>query len=351
MATGTLFLSDSSQITTVSPIPNITGVSYFSHIHPPTRQQFSKWNVNLSSSWPTPPSLCNDLLTISNAVTSDGHPHPDPVFVLYATLCWYFHLPCPDYLAVPTGTPRNEWFVDIDRAGLFLEDEGIAAAEQAGLIHLVESEIPGDTTLRPRTYKRAIWQVSYPFLNLPTPVVYTTPGVGGAVRHPIRSRPQRRLYRRHIPALNSILTFRLAQLEDAPLVNKWMNVPRVAAFWGEEGTVDQTTDFLRRGLQKRHSFPVIGSWEDVVVRDGAVVESGVQEPFGYFEVYWVKEDVLGAYVDANDWERGIHVLVGEERFRGRERVRGWLGGLIHFCFLDDPRTMTVSTEPRVDNER
>jgi len=347
MATSTLFLSDSSQITTVSPIPNITGLSFFSHLHPPTRQHYSKWTVSLTSSFASPPSLSTDVLTITDAVTSDGSPHPDPVFVLYATLSWYFHLPTPTHPPTQPGAPQKEWAVNLDRSGLFAREEALAAAEQAGLILLFESTLP-DGSLLPRAMKRAFWQISYPFMKLPSPVVYT---VSEGVRHPIRPRPARNLYRRHVPSLNAILTFRLARLDDAPLVNRWMNMPRVSAFWGESGPVAKTADFLRRGLEKRHSFPVIGSWEDVVVRDGRVVESGKEEPFGYFEVYWVKEDPLGRYCDAQDWERGLHMLVGEERFRGSQRVRGWLGGLCHYCFCDDPRTMRVSLEPRVDNER
>ena len=85
--------------------------------------------------------------------------------------------------------------------------------------------------------------------------------------------------------------------------------------------------------------------------DGKLVETGKQEAFGYFEVYWVKEDRLGEYCNAENWERGLHVLVGEEKFRGEHRVRAWLGSLVHYCWLDDPRTMTVTLEPRADNDR
>jgi hypothetical protein len=72
---------------------------------------------------------------------------------------------------------------------------------------------------------------------------------------------------------------------------------------------------------------------------------------GILRFIGVKEDRLGQYCDAADWERGVHVLVGEERFRGEHRVKAWLGSLVHLCFLDDPRTMTVALEPRADNER
>jgi hypothetical protein len=112
----------------------------------------------------------------------------------------------------------------------------------------------------------------------------------------------------------------------------WLSNPRVSAFWGS-----YVPDFLTSALQSRHSFPVIGMW------DGA--------PFGYFEIYWVKEDVLGRHIgsDADDFDRGVHVLIGEDWARGR--VQTWLTSLVHWEFTADYRTMSVCVEPRVDNAR
>jgi hypothetical protein len=91
-------------------------------------------------------------------------------------------------------------------------------------------------------------------------------------------------------------------------------------------------------LSSRHSFPVIGCW------DG--------KPFGYFEIYWVKEDPLGKLMgDAGNFDRGIHCLVGEQELRGPHRLRAWLSALLHHCWLADNRTEVVLMEPRVDNEK
>ena len=97
---------------------------------------------------------------------------------------------------------------------------------------------------------------------------------------------------------------------------------------------------LRNGLNDKHSFPVIGCW------DG--------KPFGYFEIYWAKEDQIGRFVtgrESTHYDRGIHVLVGEQEFRGAHRVRVWLSSLVHYCWLADNRTQRVVCEPRVDNEK
>lgn len=117
-----------------------------------------------------------------------------------------------------------------------------------------------------------------------------------------------------------------------------MNDPRVSAAWGEGGPKEKQEKFLRNNLTSRHSFPVIGCW------DG--------KPFGYFEIYWVKEDRLGALIGgADNYDRGIHLLVGEQEYRGSHRVAIWLSALVHYCWLADPRTQTVMLEPRVDNEK
>ena len=127
---------------------------------------------------------------------------------------------------------------------------------------------------------------------------------------------------------------------DLDLLHNWMNDPRVSAAWGVSGPPEVQEEFLAQGLNDKHSFPVIGCW------DG--------KPFGYFEIYWVKEDPLGRHLtgkDGSDYDRGFHALVGEQEFRGQHRVKIWASALVHYCWLADPRTEKVLMEPRVDNEK
>lgn len=65
----------------------------------------------------------------------------------------------------------------------------------------------------------------------------------------------------------------------------------------------------------------------------------------------MKEDRLGGYLggDCGDFDRGIHVLVGEQEFRGPHRLKVWLNALVHLCLVGDSRTNVVMLEPRVDN--
>ncbi|RYN41315.1 hypothetical protein AA0113_g6783 [Alternaria arborescens] len=197
-------------------------------------------------------------------------------------------------------------------------------------------------------------------------------------RHPIRPKPPRQgeiLYTRYIPSVGQYLSFRVASISskalrhqgpvsspnrnsqiaasdsvapnmnsmnagmsDSEYLHKWMNDPRVSHFWGEAGPQSHQEEFLKNGLRSKNSFPVMGCW------DG--------KPFGYFEIYWVKEDNLGKYLPiVSDYDRGFHCLVGEQEFRGAHRVRIWLSALVHYCWLADNRTERVMLEPRVDNEK
>lgn len=206
-----------------------------------------------------------------------------------------------------------------------------------------------------------------------------------SIKHPIRPKPPAQgetFYTRYIPSVGQYLSFRVASTSptsppyrgpfptttlnflpprssvassgslilgassmsihacDLDLLHNWMNDPRVSAFWGANGPIEVQGEFLNNALNSRHSFPVIGCW------DG--------KPFGYFEIYYVKEDQLGRLLtdkDVSDWDRGFHGLVGEQEFRGRHRVNIWTSALVHYLWLADPRTEKVLVEPRVDNEK
>ncbi len=195
------------------------------------------------------------------------------------------------------------------------------------------------------------------------PTYYPPPPLQYAItnhtRHPLRPKPPRMgevFYTRFVPSVGQYLSFRVASISPKPvpymgpvgpnppaephilamadtaLLESWHAKPRVSAFWGE-----YATGFLTNALQSRHSFPVIGLWDGV--------------PFGYFELYWAKEDLLGRYAGSavDDWDRGCHVLIGEEWARGR--VQLWLTSLVHWLFCADYRTMNICLEPRVDNAR
>ncbi|KAI9814605.1 MAG: hypothetical protein M1827_003161 [Pycnora praestabilis] len=248
-----------------------------------------------------------------------------------------------------------------------------------------------DSDARAESVSQGLWTASSPpgpfasSSHLPTyypppPLQYT---FTNHIRHPIRTKPPRQgetFYTRYVQSLNQYISFRVASFSskspthsgpgfghsthnflgpnsgvteatlpsissltvqpcDSELLHKWMNDPRVSHYWGEAGPQSYQESFLRKGLQNKHSFPIIGCW------DG--------KPFAYFEIYWVKEDNLGKYLggEVNDYDRGIHCLVGEQEFRGGHRVKVWLSALVHYCWLADYRTQSIMLEPRIDNQK
>jgi RimJ/RimL family protein N-acetyltransferase len=158
-------------------------------------------------------------------------------------------------------------------------------------------------------------------------------------RHPRRPpRPEGVCYRRYISALGATVSFRTASAErDLPHFSRWMNDPRVAAFWELQGESERHREYLSQTLADPHVHPVIGCFDD--------------QPFGYFELYWAKEDRIAPYYEVDDYDRGVHMLVGEPSHRGPAKVNAWLPSLAHYLFLDDTRTRNVVAEPRADNTK
>ncbi|WP_454726821.1 MULTISPECIES: GNAT family N-acetyltransferase [Cupriavidus] len=158
-------------------------------------------------------------------------------------------------------------------------------------------------------------------------------------RHPLRPpKPHGVVYARHIPWLDQTLTLRAATLEqDLPLLHRWMNDPDVDYFWQEAGDEARHRAYLQGLLDDPHMLPLIAAF------DG--------QPFGYFEVYWAKENRIAPFYDAQDHDRGWHVLIGEPAFRGKACLTAWFPAIQHYQFLDDARTQRIVGEPRADHVR
>jgi acetyl CoA:N6-hydroxylysine acetyl transferase len=156
-------------------------------------------------------------------------------------------------------------------------------------------------------------------------------------RHPRRApKPVGVCYARFIPWLGQILSLRVVDVErDLELYHRWMNDPRVETVWGDGGDLARH----RRDLEERRDDPHVLSL--IGCADGA--------PFGYFEVYWAKENRIGPHYDADDYDRGWHVAIGEDAFRGKAWITAWLPSLMHFIFLDDIRTQRIVGEPKADH--
>ncbi|MET3134125.1 acetyl CoA:N6-hydroxylysine acetyl transferase [Oxalobacteraceae bacterium GrIS 1.11] len=157
--------------------------------------------------------------------------------------------------------------------------------------------------------------------------------------HPLRPpKPASYVYERYIPWLGQSIAFRVASVEqDLDILHKWMNDPRVAQFFQEEGDLDYHRRYLHARLDDPHMLPLIAEFDRV--------------PFGYMEVYWAQENRLGPYYDAHDYDRGWHVLVGEAAYSGGQWISAWLPSLMHYMFLDEPRSQRIVGEPAASHLR
>ncbi|EMX6778063.1 N(6)-hydroxylysine O-acetyltransferase, partial [Escherichia coli] len=149
---------------------------------------------------------------------------------------------------------------------------------------------------------------------------------------------QGEVYRRYDPRIRRMLSFRIADpVSDAERFTRWMNDPRVEYFWEQSGSLEVQIAYLERQLTSKHAFPLIGCFDD--------------RPFSYFEIYWAAEDRIGRHYSWQPFDRGLHLLVGEQQWRGAHYVQSWLRGVTHYLLLNEPRTQRTVLEPRIDNQR
>ncbi|MGQ9367793.1 GNAT family N-acetyltransferase [Azospirillum sp. ST 5-10] len=216
---------------------------------------------------------------------------------------------------------------------LWPELAGCAEAAASGLV-APRTDGPGWQSLR-----AMFWQLPRPWRAGGSaagyPLAFT---LTDGRRHPIRPpKPAGTVYRRFDARLGAWVSLRTLDIDgDLVRFNRWQNTPRVLRFWQEGGDLAAHRAYLARLAADPHTLTLIGCFDD--------------EPFAYFEAYWAKEDRIAPFYPAGDHDRGVHMLVGEQAHRGPHRVASWLPALVHYLFLDEPRTQTVVAEPRADNQ-
>lgn len=201
---------------------------------------------------------------------------------------------------------------------------------------LVATEVAGQFHCE----RTLFWQLPQPWLGQSVTGTYPQQMIiSGDKRHPARApKPRGEVYRRFDARLGAWISLRTVEIDvDLARFNRWQNSTRVANFWQETGSLEQHREYLDKLDVDPHALTLIGCFDD--------------EPFAYFEAYWAKEDRIAPFYDVADYDRGIHMLVGEEHHRGPHKVASWLSALVHYLFLDDPRTQRVVAEPRADNGR
>ncbi|KAG6159244.1 hypothetical protein E4U37_004051 [Claviceps purpurea] len=147
--------------------------------------------------------------------------------------------------------------------------------------------------------------------------------------------------------------------EHLRLFHEWQNDPRVSQGWERTGTLDQHREYLRNVEQDAHQVAILAKWDD----EFFFLRTLKYKQDILFMSSWSasniiakirtnmqpnqQKDRLGVYYNAGDFDRGRHSLVGDVRFRGpHHRVMAWWSSLMHYLFLDDPRTMDAVGEPK-----
>lgn len=216
----------------------------------------------------------------------------------------------------------------------WLLDEVPSEALLSGLL------IPTDVAGQYHSERTLFWQLPQPWLGAAfTAADPQQMATSGDQRHPLRPvKPRGEVYRRFDARLGAWISLRTLDIEqDLRRFNRWQNSPRVASFWEEEGSLEQHREYLSKLAADPHTLTLIGCFDD--------------QPFAYFEAYWAREDRIAPFYSAGDYDRGMHMLVGEEHHRGPHKVASWLSALTHYLFLDDPRTQRLVAEPRADNAK
>lgn len=171
------------------------------------------------------------------------------------------------------------------------------------------------------------------FTSKTSPPVLTT--------HPLRPpkpAPGTVVYSRFIPSVGEFLELTHIDAENPvhfEAYSRWQNSDRVNVGWREKGNEEHHRIYIRESLADPHKMGYVVSWNGQLA--------------GYGEANYNKEDGMAAFVGGcEDYDQGTHLLIGEEKFRGRHRFASIMVSMKHMCFLREPRTNTVIGEPRYD---
>ncbi len=134
-----------------------------------------------------------------------------------------------------------------------------------------------------------------------------------------------------------IMSLRVLEESDLDLFHSWHHKDFVSAFWELNLPKEELLTYMREVIRSPFQLPLI------VELDG--------EPFAYFETYWAYEDRLAPYCDPHTHDRGLHLLIGEERYLRTRHVYDAMLFVTKYLFDSSPETRSVWGEPRADNKR
>lgn len=123
---------------------------------------------------------------------------------------------------------------------------------------------------------------------------------------------------------------------DLDIFWKWQNKEYVSHFWEMNYSKTELLKYLVETVNSPYKEPVIFQVAG--------------QPVGYFELYWAYDDRIAPYCDASKFDRGIHLLFGEEKYLATRYVPEGLVLAKEYMFDSCEQTQVIWGEPRFDNK-
>jgi len=144
-------------------------------------------------------------------------------------------------------------------------------------------------------------------------------------------------YERYDAVSEKIISFRHVKIaDDLNRLHSWMHEEHVIPFWNLTISLENYRIHLEKFIQDDHQTLLIGELDGV--------------PMSYWESYWVKDDIIGEYYEFDEYDQGIHLLIGEKEFLGKGLIYPLLLTILYKKFQVS-NTKQVIAEPDIRNEK
>jgi RimJ/RimL family protein N-acetyltransferase len=144
-------------------------------------------------------------------------------------------------------------------------------------------------------------------------------------------------YFRYDPICEKTISYRQVNLEsDVELLHSWMNEKHVVPYWKLDLPLSDYKLHLQKFLKDDHQTLLIGEIDGV--------------PVSYWESYLVKGDLIGNYYEFDEYDQGIHLLIGHKAYLGKGYIYPLLLTILFHKFRVSETTKVIA-EPDIRNEK
>jgi acetyl CoA:N6-hydroxylysine acetyl transferase len=142
-------------------------------------------------------------------------------------------------------------------------------------------------------------------------------------------------FERYDSIIEKTISFRYVSMEeDLERLHSWMHEKHVIPFWNLNISLADYTAHLQKFLQDDHQTLLVGELDGI--------------PMSYWESYWVKDDLIGNYYAFDEYDQGLHLLIGPREFLGKGFIYPLLMTILHKKF-QVAETQKIIAEPDIRN--